>query len=153
MTDMAWFAKKFGPATTLGSLLSRYRCRWCGGRTVKFTIAVLTAVPAPAKKSPAANVIPFPTLATSLAGLGQNNTFTSLNTFTQTVSITNLDITATLESRQALARTISAVAKQIFLPLTVGGGIRTEDDAAAAVDAGADKGRDRKSTRLNSSHT
>jgi cyclase len=50
-----------------------------------------------------------------------------------------LDITATLESRQALARTISAVAKQIFLPLTVGGGIRTEDDAAAAVDAGADK--------------
>jgi imidazole glycerol-phosphate synthase subunit HisF len=50
-----------------------------------------------------------------------------------------LDITATLESRQALARTISAVAHQIFLPLTVGGGIRKEDDAAAAVDAGADK--------------
>jgi len=50
-----------------------------------------------------------------------------------------LDITATLESRQALARTISAVAHRIFLPLTVGGGIRTEDDAAAAVDAGADK--------------
>ena len=50
-----------------------------------------------------------------------------------------LDITATLESRQALARTISAVAREIFLPLTVGGGIRAEDDAAAAVDAGADK--------------
>ena len=50
-----------------------------------------------------------------------------------------LDITATLESRQALAATISAVAKEIFLPLTVGGGIRSEDDAAAAVDAGADK--------------
>ena len=50
-----------------------------------------------------------------------------------------LDITATLESRQALARTINAVARQIFLPLTVGGGIRSEDDAAAAVDAGADK--------------
>ena len=50
-----------------------------------------------------------------------------------------LDITATLESRQALAKTIDAVAKQIFLPLTVGGGIRSEDDAAAAVDAGADK--------------
>jgi cyclase len=50
-----------------------------------------------------------------------------------------LDITATLESRQALARTISAVAHRIFLPLTVGGGIRKEDDAAAAVDAGADK--------------
>ncbi|HVG54555.1 MAG TPA: imidazole glycerol phosphate synthase subunit HisF [Vicinamibacterales bacterium] len=50
-----------------------------------------------------------------------------------------LDITATLESRQALAKTINAVAHEIFLPLTVGGGIRTEDDAAAAIDAGADK--------------
>ena len=50
-----------------------------------------------------------------------------------------LDITATLESRQALARTISAVAHEIFLPLAVGGGIRSEDDAAAAIDAGADK--------------
>jgi cyclase len=50
-----------------------------------------------------------------------------------------LDITATLETRQALARTISAVAREIFLPLTVGGGIRSEDDAAAAVNAGADK--------------
>jgi cyclase len=50
-----------------------------------------------------------------------------------------LDITATLEKRQALARTIDAVAREIFLPLTVGGGIRSEDDAAAAVEAGADK--------------
>lgn len=50
-----------------------------------------------------------------------------------------LDVTATIETRQALARTISAVAHEIFLPLTVGGGIRNEDDAAAAVDAGADK--------------
>ena len=50
-----------------------------------------------------------------------------------------LDITATLESRQALAKTIRAVAGEIFLPLTVGGGIRAEDDAAAAVEAGADK--------------
>lgn len=50
-----------------------------------------------------------------------------------------LDITATIETRQALARTINAVAREIFLPLTVGGGIRAEDDAAAAIDAGADK--------------
>ena len=50
-----------------------------------------------------------------------------------------LDITATLEKRQALARTINAVAREIFLPLTVGGGIRSEDDAAAAIEAGADK--------------
>jgi cyclase len=50
-----------------------------------------------------------------------------------------LDITATIESRQALARTINAVAREIFLPLTVGGGIRSEADASSAVDAGADK--------------
>ena len=50
-----------------------------------------------------------------------------------------LDVTATLESRQARAQTIAAVAAEIFLPLTVGGGIRTEEDAAAAIEAGADK--------------
>jgi cyclase len=50
-----------------------------------------------------------------------------------------LDVTATIESRQARAQTIAAVAAEIFLPLTVGGGIRTEEDAAAAIDAGADK--------------
>jgi len=50
-----------------------------------------------------------------------------------------LDITATLEARRALADTIRAVARELFIPLAVGGGIRTEGDAAAAVDAGADK--------------
>ena len=50
-----------------------------------------------------------------------------------------LDVTATIESRQARAHTIAAVAKEIFLPLTVGGGIRSEEDAAAAIEAGADK--------------
>ena len=50
-----------------------------------------------------------------------------------------LDITATIEARRALADTIRAVARELFIPLAVGGGIRSEDDAAAAVDAGADK--------------
>src|ERR1700730_2051024 len=50
-----------------------------------------------------------------------------------------LDITATLERRRALADTIGRVARELFIPLAVGGGIRSEDDAAAAVDAGADK--------------
>jgi cyclase len=50
-----------------------------------------------------------------------------------------LDITATLERRRALAATIHAVARELFIPLAVGGGIRTESDAAAAVEAGADK--------------
>jgi len=50
-----------------------------------------------------------------------------------------LDITATLERRRALADTIRAVARELFIPLAVGGGIRTEADAVAAVEAGADK--------------
>jgi cyclase len=50
-----------------------------------------------------------------------------------------LDITATLERRRALADTIGRVARELFIPLAVGGGIRSEEDAAAAVDAGADK--------------
>jgi imidazole glycerol-phosphate synthase subunit HisF len=50
-----------------------------------------------------------------------------------------LDVTATLERRRALADTIRSVARELFIPLTVGGGIRTEEDAAAAMDAGADK--------------
>jgi cyclase len=50
-----------------------------------------------------------------------------------------LDITATIEARRALADTIARVARELFIPLAVGGGIRTEDDAAAAVEAGADK--------------
>ena len=50
-----------------------------------------------------------------------------------------LDITATLERRRAIAETIRSVARELFIPLAVGGGIRSEDDAAAAVEAGADK--------------
>jgi cyclase len=50
-----------------------------------------------------------------------------------------LDITATIEARRALAETIRRVARELFIPLAVGGGIRSEADAEAAVDAGADK--------------
>ena len=50
-----------------------------------------------------------------------------------------LDVTATLERRRAMADTIRAVARELFIPLAVGGRIREEDDAAAAIDAGADK--------------
>jgi len=50
-----------------------------------------------------------------------------------------LDVTATIESRRALAETIRAISRQLFIPLTVGGGIRSLDDAKAAIDAGADK--------------
>lgn len=50
-----------------------------------------------------------------------------------------LDVTATIEGRRALAETVRTVARELFIPLAVGGGIRTEADAAAAVDHGADK--------------
>jgi cyclase len=50
-----------------------------------------------------------------------------------------LDVTATVEKRRALDATLRAVSAELFIPLAVGGGIRSEDDAAAALDAGADK--------------
>jgi imidazole glycerol-phosphate synthase subunit HisF len=50
-----------------------------------------------------------------------------------------LDVTATLERRRALADTVRRVARELFIPLAVGGGIKSEDDASAAVDSGADK--------------
>jgi len=50
-----------------------------------------------------------------------------------------LDVTATAEDRVALARTVSAVAARVFIPLAVGGGIRSVEDAARVIDAGADK--------------
>ena len=50
-----------------------------------------------------------------------------------------LDVTATIEKRKAMARTIHAVAQEIFLPLCVGGGISDEAHADAAIEAGADK--------------
>lgn len=50
-----------------------------------------------------------------------------------------LDVTATIEGRRAFEATIRAVSGELFIPLTVGGGIRSESDAAAAIDAGADK--------------
>ena len=50
-----------------------------------------------------------------------------------------LDVTATIENRRALAETIRRVSAELFIPLAVGGGIRAETDAEAALDAGADK--------------
>lgn len=50
-----------------------------------------------------------------------------------------LDVTATIEKRRALEKTLRAVSAELFIPLTVGGGIRSEADARAALDAGADK--------------
>jgi imidazole glycerol-phosphate synthase subunit HisF len=50
-----------------------------------------------------------------------------------------LDVTATIEGRRALQETIRSVSRELFIPLVVGGGIRSEDDADAAIDGGADK--------------
>ena len=50
-----------------------------------------------------------------------------------------LDVAATLEGRRALLSTVSAIARELFIPLAVGGGIRTMDDARAVIEAGADK--------------
>jgi cyclase len=50
-----------------------------------------------------------------------------------------LDITATHEGRATLLETVRRTAEHLFIPFTVGGGIRTLRDAAAVFDAGADK--------------
>src|SRR6476620_10592550 len=50
-----------------------------------------------------------------------------------------LDITATSEGRKTLVETVCRTARDLFVPFTVGGGIRTLEDAARVFDAGADK--------------
>ncbi len=50
-----------------------------------------------------------------------------------------LDITATHEGRGTLLETVRRTARELFIPFTVGGGIRTAEEAAAVFDAGADK--------------
>ncbi len=53
--------------------------------------------------------------------------------------ITFLDITASSDNRGILTDIISEVASQVFIPLTVGGGVRTVDDVRQLLKAGADK--------------
>lgn len=50
-----------------------------------------------------------------------------------------LDISAAAQGRSTLLDTVRRTAKQLFVPFTVGGGVRTLDDAAAVFSAGADK--------------
>ena len=53
--------------------------------------------------------------------------------------ITFLDITATHDNRDTIVHVVEQVASEVFIPLTVGGGIRTLDDIRRMLNAGADK--------------
>ena len=53
--------------------------------------------------------------------------------------LTFLDITATSDDRDLILPIIEAVAAQVFIPLTVGGGVRTVEDVRRLLNAGADK--------------
>jgi cyclase len=53
--------------------------------------------------------------------------------------ITFLDITASSDNRDTIVHVVEQVAGQVFIPLTVGGGIRTVDDIRRMLNAGADK--------------
>lgn len=53
--------------------------------------------------------------------------------------LTFLDITATSDDRDVILHVIEAVASQVFIPLTVGGGVRTVEDVRRLLNAGADK--------------
>jgi len=53
--------------------------------------------------------------------------------------LTFLDITATSDGRDVILHIIEAVASQVFIPLTVGGGVRQVEDVRRLLNAGADK--------------
>jgi imidazole glycerol-phosphate synthase subunit HisF len=53
--------------------------------------------------------------------------------------ITFLDITASVENRDTTVHTVEKIASEVFIPLTVGGGIRTIEDIRRMLNAGADK--------------
>lgn len=53
--------------------------------------------------------------------------------------ITFLDVTATVDARATMYATVTATAEQVFIPLTVGGGVRSPDDVARLLASGADK--------------
>jgi cyclase len=53
--------------------------------------------------------------------------------------LTFLDITATSDGRDLMLHIVEAVASQVFIPLTVGGGVRSVDDVRRLLNAGADK--------------
>lgn len=63
--------------------------------------------------------------------------------------ITFLDITASSDERDVILHIIEAVAKQVFIPLTVGGGVRTVEDVRRLLNAGADKVSMNTSALLN----
>jgi imidazole glycerol-phosphate synthase subunit HisF len=53
--------------------------------------------------------------------------------------ITFLDVTATVDNRETMYEVVQATAEQVFIPLTVGGGVRSSDDVARLLAHGADK--------------
>lgn len=53
--------------------------------------------------------------------------------------ITFLDITASSDDRETIVHVVEQVASEVFIPLTVGGGIRTTEDVRRMLNAGADK--------------
>ncbi len=53
--------------------------------------------------------------------------------------ITFLDITASSDDRETIVHVVERVANEVFIPLTVGGGIRSVDDVRRMLNAGADK--------------
>jgi len=53
--------------------------------------------------------------------------------------LTMLDITASSESRETTYKTVESIAGQVFIPLTVGGGVRTTEDIKRLLRSGADK--------------
>ena len=67
--------------------------------------------------------------------------------------LTFLDVTATVDDRSTMYDMVQRVAEQVFIPLTVGGGVRSTDDVARLLGHGADKvGRQQRRDRPPGAH-
>ena len=75
----------------------------------------------------------------SLRDAGDPVELASLYEKEQADELVFLDITASLEKRKSMVDTIERAAREVFMPLTVGGGISSLEDMRAVLLAGADK--------------
>ena len=75
----------------------------------------------------------------SLRDAGDPVELASLYEQEQADELVFLDITASLEKRKSMVETIERTAREVFMPLTVGGGISSIEDMRAVLLAGADK--------------
>jgi cyclase len=119
--------------------------RWLDGTPALSTGALRTS----ARKPPVSRVIPCLDVANgrvvkgvrfaNLRDMGDPATMAAAYESQGADELVMLDVCATIESRRAAVATVQAVRRSVSIPVTVGGGVATVDDAKALLDVGADK--------------